>query len=170
MIMKKWPEEVPAKYRDNEALADSYKEGWELAAWLESTAFHKMLERAWYGGVSPDKDWHWDIWNESVREYCKRSSFDETRREIDFHAEGGWFSLTRYPEGGKFGPYPTREEAEADAEEGDRIVLLPSAAALWEAFDDGVYDAIAAGLAAYTDEDYAQYGASEDANDQPHAG
>jgi len=39
-----------------------------------------------------------------------------------------------------------------------------------EAFDAGALAAIAAGLAAYTNEDYAQYGASEDADDQPHAG
>jgi hypothetical protein len=153
--MQKWPNEIPAAYRADAALADAYKEGWELAACFESDAFHRLHHAAWCSGASPDKDWHWDIWNESVHEYRKRPSFADTRREIDFHAEGGWFILTRYPEGGKFGPYPTREEAEADAEEGDRIVLLPSAAALWEAFDAGVYDAIEAGLAEYTEADYA---------------
>jgi hypothetical protein len=56
-----------------------------------------------------------------------------------------------------------REEAEADAEteDGDRIVKLPSATALWDAFDDGVHDAIVAGLAIYTDADYEMHGGDD---------
>jgi hypothetical protein len=153
--MREYPDTIPAAYEADPALADAYREGRLMAAWLEQDALDRLRDRAFYGGASPDKDWHWDIWNEVVREHRKRPSFADTRREIDFHAEGGFFIITRYPEGGKFGPYPTREEAEADAEEGDRIVLLPSAAALWEAFDNGVYDAIEAGLAEYTEADYA---------------
>jgi hypothetical protein len=153
--MREYPNTIPKAYRADPALADAYKDGWLMAAWLEQAAIDRLRDEAWYGGASADKDWHRDIWADAVSEHRKRPSSDETRREIDSHAEGGYFILTRYPEGGKFGPYPTREEAEAEVEDGDRIVKLPSATALWDAFDDGVHDAIEAGLATYTDADYA---------------
>jgi hypothetical protein len=155
---------IPEAYKADRALADAYRDGWQMAARLEEQAKERLDWNAWAAGTAADRDWHRDVWAEVVHEHRKRSSFDETRREIDFHAEGGWFILTRYPEGGKFGPYTTREEAEAEVEDGDRIVKLPSAAALWDAFDAGLADAIVAGLAAYTNADYETHGGDDAAH------
>jgi hypothetical protein len=104
--MRDYPDKTPEAYRADPALAEAYEDGWLEAACLEDRAIKRLGWTAWAAGMAADRDWHFDVWWELVREHQKRHwRFDD--REVE------------------------------------------------EAFDAGALAAIEAGLATYTDEDYA---------------
>jgi hypothetical protein len=135
---------------------DAYRDGWWFAADIPQAAFNHLRWEAWARSepytVADLREWHrdlcWDI------EYAQRQTpgFGRLKLRFDAHADGGWFVVTR--DGKSFGPFTTHDRAKADVEEGARIEYRPSAAVLWDSFDQGAADAIEAGIAEFTDADY----------------
>jgi hypothetical protein len=153
--MRKYPPSIPEPYAA-QWVSNAYRDGWWFAADIPRATFGHLRWETWARDepytVADLRKWHrdlcWDI------EYAQRQTpgFKRFKQQFDAHAGGGWFVVLH--DDRFFGLYRTREEAEAHVEWGARIEYRPSAAVLWDSFDQGAADAIEAGLAEFTDADY----------------
>ena len=158
-MAKTYPDTIPAQFAACEYLADAYRRGWNHG---HGTACHNVPtigETYWTeaeGRVTADadnvRDVHAMLTHAAADGARCYSPFEFTASEFNGMQDGGWFIME---EEGPRGPFDTREEAEAEADGGeDEIAELPSADEMWQAFEEGTADAIAADLAEYDDEDY----------------
>jgi hypothetical protein len=153
--MRKSPPSIPQPHAA-QWLSNAYADGWWFAVDIPRATIGHLRWEAWARSepytVADLREWHrdlcWDI------EYAQRQmpGFGRLKQQFDAHADGGWFVVVQDDK--CFGPYATRKEAAAHVEEGARIEYRPSAAVLWDSFDQGAADAIEAGLAEFADADY----------------
>lgn len=128
-MAKSYPDKIPTEYADNETLADAYTRGWNHG---HGFACHNVPRLG-------DK-----IWSDSLG----RVTVDaENIREV--HAANCW----QAEDGSRcYSPFEfTAHEFNEYGEGGDGNLASDD---VWEAFEEGTGDAIAADLAEYTDEDY----------------
>jgi hypothetical protein len=85
--MQEWPNEIPEAYKADPDLKEAYEDGWLVAARLEEKAIERLDYEAWAAGMAADRDWHFDIWWELVREDQKRHwRFEDREVEEAFDA------------------------------------------------------------------------------------
>lgn len=158
-MAKSVPDTIPEAYASCEYLADAYRRGWNHGHGIACHNVPELGETYWTeseGRITADaetiRDVHATLCYAAADNSRSYSPFEFTASEFNGHHDGGWFIME---DEGPRGPFDTREEAEAEADGGeDEIAELPSADEMWEAFEQGTADAIAADLAEYDDEDY----------------
>jgi len=157
------PDTIPDAYTAPR-LADAYRLGWNHGHGIACHNVPELGAKLWtdsLGRVTVDadniRDVHQDACFAAADNARCYSPFEFTAKAFNDHGEGGF--LICYDHGDRSETvYATREEAEeaakAEGWEGTDIEEIPSADAMWEAFEAGTANAIMADLADYTDEDY----------------
>jgi hypothetical protein len=154
------PRVVPAAYSGCAILRDAYERGWSHGHGLACHNVPRIGATYWLeaeGRVRCDEDnaheVHAMLCHAAADHARCYSPFEDTAQELNRYGEGGWFALQDGAE--PVGPFEAREEAEGavDADEWE-LVEWPSSETVWEAFEEGTRDAIAADLVGYDLRDY----------------
>lgn len=119
------PETIPPQYGADEFLADCYRQGWNRGHGIACHNVPTLGDK-----ICPSIDWIGlgrTITPENIREY---------HEQLCFAAESG---------GRDFSPFEFTAKRLNDHEDSESA---------WEAYDEGIGDAIRADLSTYTDADY----------------
>jgi hypothetical protein len=133
-----YPATIPDAYKAHDDLTDAYRRGWNhghgcASANVPTIGDHIDRSIDWEGlGDTVDA--------ENIRDYHALLSHAGADNSRDFSP----FEFTAH----EFNQHPSEY---SEREEGDDT---PTSEEMWEAFEAGTADAIAADLATYTDEDY----------------
>lgn len=171
-MAKSYPDTIPEAYASCTYLADAYRRGWNHGHGIACHNVPELGKTYWTEGegrITADadniRDVHATLCHAAADNSRSYSPFEFTASEFNWMQDGGWFIM----EDGEDprGPFDTREEAEAEAEaeaDGgeDKVIELPAAEEMWQAFEEGTADAIAADLAEYSDDDYGITAEDED--------
>jgi hypothetical protein len=130
-----YPAFIPTDYQDNEALIDAYQRGWNHGHGIACHNVPTIGETYWT--------------EEEGRMLCDRENVREVHLSLCHAAERNSrcyspFEFTAH----EFNSAETDEDGNWNPD------LEGTSADLWEAFEAGTHDAIAADLSTYTDEDY----------------
>lgn len=127
-----YPTSIPTPFEGNEVLADAYRRGWNHGHGLACHNVPVLGETYWTEAegkitatVDDIRDVHAALCYAAESNSRQFSPFEFTAHEFNEYGDGD-----------------------------DDDDSVPSADEMWEAFDAGTADAIAADLATYTDEDY----------------
>jgi len=131
--MPNFPSTIPAEFASNDVLADAYRSGWNHAHGIACHNVPSMGETYW-----TDSDGRVTV--ETV------DDAREVHASLCYEAESNSRSYSPF----EF----TAHEFNSAGYDGDRGDNDPVADDLWEAFETGVSDSLAADLATYEDSDY----------------
>ncbi len=149
---------IPTEYSSCDTLRDAYADGWNAGHGIACHNVPSIGDKLWVeslGRVVVDaeniREVHESLCFEAESNGRSYSPFEHTAHRFNELGDGGWFIADECFGEPPNGPFSTKAEAEAD---GERVVELPSSEEAWEAYDQGVCDAIHADLATYTNEHY----------------
>jgi hypothetical protein len=168
MKSQSYPEKIPAHFAADEKLTSAYRSGWSHGHGIACHVTPKLgdtVRTDSLGKVTVDaeniREVHESLCHESADGSRDFSPFEFLAKEFNDCDEGG--VLVTDPDGNYLGVFATEEEAkakiaeeaeDADDAEGFEMEPVPSAEEMWDAFEEGTADAIAADLATYTPADY----------------
>jgi hypothetical protein len=159
MRSQSYPASIPDAYASQTDLSDAYRAGWNHGHGIAchnvptigARIFSDSLGRVTVNAANV-REVHEAACFEAADNARQYSPFEFTAHAFNQYGDGGWFILP-YGED-KRGPFDSEAEARAEADEDDDIAELPSSEEVWQAFEAGQADAIAADLATYDDADY----------------
>lgn len=155
---------TPEAFASSDILRSAYLDGWNHGYGIACHNVPTIGDEVWsdsLGRVTVDADnireVHADACWQAESGSRDYSPFEFTAHEFNEYGDGG-FRICYDHDDRSEEVYATREEAEEAAREegwgGTDIEEVPSSEEVWNAFEEGIGDAINADLATYTDEDY----------------
>lgn len=164
-MSKCYPDTIPEQFQNAKALEDVYRRGWNRGHGFACHNVPKLGQKLWsdsLGRVTVDaeniREVHSDLCFAAESNSRSYSPFEFTAHEFNSAGEPWEDYSIEDQEDGSFnvvGPETTAESGFETRELAQAwIDAQPSSEELWEAFESGIADSIAADLATYTDADY----------------